>query len=84
MPDPRHANETLESICHDLLHVLRSLPIECIAANGKPLTAKGEHHSVLVHGDFAESNRITSVRYIVSGLLDPEANEGRILINPHA
>lgn len=41
MPDPRQANETLEVICHDLLHVLRSIPIECIAANGKPLTSKG-------------------------------------------
>lgn len=44
MPDPRHATETLESICHDLLHVLRSIPIECIAANGKPLSSKGNHN----------------------------------------
>ncbi|GHJ86157.1 hypothetical protein NliqN6_2559 [Naganishia liquefaciens] len=64
MPHPRYGTETLESICHDLLHVLRSIPIECIAANGKPLCQK--------------------VRYIVSGLLDPEANEGRILIDTRA
>jgi hypothetical protein len=54
MPDPRHANETLESICHDLLHVLRSLPIECIAANGKPLTAKGEHYGFSLNVKYAE------------------------------
>lgn len=83
MPDPRYASETLESICHDLLHVLRSIPIECIAANGKPLTAKGRYRSSSLVQP-AKTFSWVLVRYIVSGLLDPEANDGRILINPHA
>lgn len=38
--DPRNQKETLHAISSDLLMVLRSIPIECIAANGLALVSK--------------------------------------------
>ncbi len=53
---PRYPTESLEVICQDLLDILCSIPIECIATNGLPLIEKVRYIAAgLLHVDAGHS-----------------------------